>query len=48
MSGTTTLPQALRLMANQIENISELLFGFLTRDKPVKSFAIAPVNSPIP
>ena len=48
MSGTNTLPQALRLMANQIENISELLFGFLTRDKPVKSFAIAPVNSPIP
>jgi len=25
-------------MANQVENISELLFGFLTRDKPVKSF----------
>jgi predicted transposase YbfD/YdcC len=48
MSGTNTLPQALRLMANQIENISELLFGFLARDKPVKSFAIAPVNSPIP
>jgi predicted transposase YbfD/YdcC len=48
MNGTNTLPQALRLMANQIENISELLFGFLTRDKPVKSFAIAPVNSPIP
>jgi hypothetical protein len=48
MSGTHTLPQALRLMANQIENISELLFGFLTRDKPVKSFASAPVNSPIP
>jgi len=48
MSGTNTLPQALRLMANQIENISELLFGFLTRDKPVKSFASAPVNSPIP
>lgn len=38
MSGTNTLPQALRLMANQVENISELLFGFLTRDKPVKSF----------
>lgn len=41
MSGTNTLPQALRLMANQVENISELLFGFLTRDKPVKSFANA-------
>jgi hypothetical protein len=38
MNGTNTLPQALRLMANQVENISELLFGFLTRDKPVKSF----------
>ena len=48
MSGTQTLPQALRLMANQIENISELLFGFLTCDKPVKSFAIALANSPIP
>ena len=48
MSGTNTLPQALRLMTNQIENISELLFGFLTRDKPVRSFAIAPVNSPSP
>jgi hypothetical protein len=35
-------------MANQIENISEFIFGFLTRDKPVKFFAIAPVNSPIP
>jgi predicted transposase YbfD/YdcC len=38
MSGTNTLPQALRLMANQLENISELLFGFKCRDKPVKSF----------
>lgn len=38
MSGTNTLPQALRLMANQLENISELLFGFHCRDKPVKSF----------
>jgi hypothetical protein len=38
MSGTNTLPQALRLMANQLENISELLFGFSNRDQPVKSF----------
>ena len=37
MSGTNTLPQALRLMANQLEKISELLFGFPCRDKSVKS-----------
>jgi predicted transposase YbfD/YdcC len=48
MSGTNTLPQALRLMANQIENISELLFGFCPRDKPVKSRSRASANSPIP
>ena len=47
MSGTNTLPQALRLMANQIEKLSELLFGFCASDKPVKSFAIALANSPI-
>lgn len=41
MNGTNTLPQALRLMANQIEKLSELLFGFWARDKPVKSFTIA-------
>ena len=48
MSGTNTLPQALRLMANQIENISELLFGFCPLDKPVKSRSRASANSPIP
>jgi predicted transposase YbfD/YdcC len=48
MSGANTLPEALRLMANQIENISELLFGFCPRDKPVKSRSRAPANSPIP
>ncbi len=48
MSGANTLPEALRLMANQIENISELLFGFCPRDKPVKSRSWAPANSPIP
>jgi len=41
MIGTNTLPQALRLMANQIEKLSELLFGFSARDKPVKSLTIA-------
>ena len=48
MSGANTLPEALRLMANQIENISELLFGFFPSDKPVKSRSRAPANSPIP
>ena len=38
MSGTNTLPQALRLMANQIDNLSQLLFGFCSLQKPVKSF----------
>ena len=47
MSGTNTLPQALKLMANQIEKLSELLFGFCASDKPVKSFTIALANSPI-
>ncbi len=28
MSSTNTLPQALRLMANQLEHINDLLFGF--------------------
>ena len=37
MSGTNTLPQALRLRANQLEKLSELLFGFQSLDKSVKS-----------
>jgi predicted transposase YbfD/YdcC len=37
MNGTNTLPQALRLMANQLEKLSELLFGFQCLDKSVKS-----------
>ncbi|MEG3848951.1 hypothetical protein QT981_18565, partial [Microcoleus sp. herbarium13] len=41
MFGTKTLPQALRFMANQIEKISELLFGFCTDGKPVKSCEFA-------
>ena len=45
--GTKTLPQALRFMANQIEKIFELLFGFWARDEPVKSGSIALANSPI-
>ena len=36
MSGSYTLPQALRLMANQIDKLSELLFGFSSSEKPVK------------
>ena len=48
MIGTNTLPQALRFMANQLEKLSELLFGFCARDEPVKSGSIALVNSPIP
>jgi predicted transposase YbfD/YdcC len=36
MSGTRTLPQAFRLMANQIEYLSELLFGFSSRENSVK------------
>jgi len=45
MSGTNTLPQALRLMANQIDNLSQLLFGFSSRDEPVKSLTRASANS---
>lgn len=36
MSGSCTLPQALRLMANQIDKLSELLFGFSSSEKPLK------------
>lgn len=45
MSGTNTLPQALRFMANQIDNLSQLLFGFSSRDEPVKSFTRVSANS---
>ncbi|XZO03293.1 MAG: ISAs1 family transposase [Microcoleus sp.] len=38
MIGTNTLPQALRFMANQLENVCELLFDLSNRDKPVKPF----------
>ena len=48
MFGMNTLPEALRFMANQIEKISELLFGFCARDEPVKSGSIALASSPIP
>jgi predicted transposase YbfD/YdcC len=48
MFGRRTLPQALRFMANQIEKVSELLFGFCTDDKPVKAGNFALANSPIP
>ena len=48
MIGTNTLPQALRLMANQFENVSELLFGLSHRDKPVKFSTPSSANSPIP
>jgi hypothetical protein len=36
MNGSHTLPQALRLMANQIHKISELLFNFSSSEKSVK------------
>jgi hypothetical protein len=42
MNGTNTLPQALRLMANQLEKLCELLFGFQCPDKPVISIPVAP------
>jgi len=38
-SGAHTIPQAFRLMANQIEDLSELLFDLSSLDKPVKCFA---------
>lgn len=46
MIGTKTLPQALRFMANQLENVSELLFGLDRRSKPVKFGARSSANSP--
>ena len=39
MKGTHTFPEALRLMANQIEDLSELLFDLSDPDKPVKCLA---------
>ena len=39
MKGTHTFPEALRLMANQIEDLSELLFNLYGPDKPVKCLA---------
>jgi hypothetical protein len=45
---SVTLPQALRSMANQLENVSELLFGLSHQDKPVESCARSPANNPTP
>ncbi len=39
MKCTRTFPEALRLMANQIEDLSELLFNLSSPDKPVKCLA---------
>ena len=39
LKGTHTFPEALRLMANQIEDLSKLLFDLSSQDKPVESFA---------
>ena len=39
MKCTHTFPEFLRLMANQIEDLSELLFDLFSLDKPVKCFA---------
>lgn len=35
------------LIANKIKNLSEVLFGFCTRDKPVKSITISSANRSI-
>lgn len=48
MIGTNTIPQALRLMANQVENVCELLCGFSPRERPLKSWTRTPANSPVP
>ena len=39
MKCTHTFPEALRLMANQVEDLSELLFDLSSSDKPVKCLA---------
>jgi len=36
LKGAHTIPQAFRLMANQIGDLSELLFDLSSLDKPVK------------
>lgn len=38
MKGTRTIPQAFRLMANQLEDLSELLFGLRSDEQPLKPF----------
>jgi hypothetical protein len=48
MFGTNTLPQALRYMANQLEDVSELLFGSFNRDTLVKSCIRSPANNLTP
>ncbi|NJK76398.1 MAG: transposase, partial [Microcoleus sp. SU_5_6] len=48
MFGTRTLPEALRFMANQLEYVSELLFGLSDQDKPIKFDARSPANNPAP
>ncbi|MEG4940814.1 ISAs1 family transposase [Microcoleus sp. F4-D5] len=48
MLGTRTLPSALRLMANQLEDVSELLFGSFNCDTSVKSCTRSPANNPAP
>ncbi|MEG4627518.1 hypothetical protein Q5691_24950 [Microcoleus sp. w1-18aA5] len=45
MLGTNTLPEALRFMANQLEYVSELLFGLSHQDQPIKSGACSSANS---
>ncbi|MEG4505943.1 hypothetical protein QUA81_15120 [Microcoleus sp. F6_B4] len=46
MLGTRSLPSALRLMANQLEDVSELLFGSFNYDTSVKSCTRSPANNP--
>ena len=46
MLGSRTLPSALRLMANQLEDVSELLFGSFNNDTSVKSCTRSPANNP--
>lgn len=48
MFGTRNLPSALRWMANQLEDVSELLFGSFNCDTSVKSCTRSPANSPAP
>ena len=48
MFGTRTLPSALRWMANQLEDVSELLFGSFNYDTSVKSCTRSPANNPAP